>query len=433
MILADVMKRWQQLKGNQAFLCTGTDEHGMKIQQAAVKEGISPQELCDTNSGKFRELAAAGNISQDVFIRTTEDKHCQAVDRFWTQMKHSLPKQLGLYQGSHEGWYSVSDECFYPNDMVEASITPQTGKKIMVCTETGSAVEWIKEDTWFFPLTKYKDALLKFYDENPNWIQPLHRMNEVRDWVENHLEDLSVTRPAQRLQWGIQDPEDPSQTIYVWVDALINYLTVTGYGDKWHLPSQDMGMWPADMHVVGKDIIRFHAIYWPAMLIALDLPLPKKILCHNHWTMSHRKMSKSVGNVVNPFFAIQRWGVDALRYFLMRNGSLLRDTDYSNDVFHAIYVKELQANLGNLYYRACRPRTQGKWSPREALESYLCGDFEVHQMINNEFDPGFNFSILEPTLDSVSTKFQQNMDTDNVSGALGEIYHLLGNVSYHLT
>ncbi|CAI6097180.1 unnamed protein product, partial [Clonostachys chloroleuca] len=433
MVLCDVLKRYQQLQGKNAFLSTGTDEHGMKIQQAAAKEAVTPKELVDNNSQKFLKLAHEGGISQDTFIRTTNQQHKRAVSHFWTQLKNGLPKRLGLYKSTHKGWYSVSDECFYPEDLIEASLEPQTGKKIMVSSETGSMVEWVEEETWFFPLTKYKEQLLKLYNENPGWIQPESKMKEVRNWVENHLEDLSVTRPAARLSWGISDPEDPKHTIYVWVDALINYLTVAGYGDKWHLKEENMGIWPPDLQVVGKDIIRFHGIYWPALLMALDLPLPKKILCHNHWTMSNRKMSKSVGNVVNPFFAIQRWGTDPLRYFLMRNGSLSKDTSYSNDLIEMIYLKELQANIGNLYYRICRPKSSSRWSTRDAIESFFAGDFKNNEHMVDLSDPRYNYSSLEPHIDGVLDVYKREMDNNNPAGAINEIFSLLRETNRYVS
>ncbi|KAG6000250.1 hypothetical protein E4U43_001651, partial [Claviceps pusilla] len=421
MVLADVLKRWQQIKGKETFFLTGTDEHGMKIQRAAAKEGIEPKEFCDTNSDKFRALAEAGNISYDSFIRTTNPEHKQSVSEFWLQLKHALPEHLGLYKGTHQGWYAVSDECFYPEDMVRPDIVPQTGKKIMVSSETGSEVEWVKEETWFFPLTKYKDALLKFYDENPDWITPAHRMNEVRDWVNNHLEDLSITRPASRLSWGIPDPEDHNQTIYVWVDALINYLTQAGYGSKWHSPTDNMGLWPADMQIIGKDILRFHAIYWPALLIALGLPLPKRLLCHNHWTMSNRKMSKSLGNVVNPFFAVQRWDLDPLRYFLMRNGSLTKDMSYSNQLIGSVYTKELQANIGNLFYRVARPKVTAKWSTVEAVSAFRDGAF---QGLCEKYS-GQAFTSLDEHLEKAPAAFCEEMDKCNTAGAIREMFNLL--------
>jgi methionyl-tRNA synthetase len=428
MVLADVIKRWQILKGNQAFLSTGTDEHGMKIQRAALREDIPPKQLCDENSKKFHDLASQGSVSYDDFIRTTDERHKEAVGHFYTTMRNGLQDTLGLYKGEHEGWYSVDDECFYPEDVVEPSIVPQTGKKINVSKETGSAVEWVKEETWFFPLTKYKDQLLKFFDENPGWIEPSFRMKEVRDWVENHLEDLSVTRPYSRLAWGIQDPEDNKQTIYVWVDALINYLTITGYGKDWHMQPPPRNLWPADLHIVGKDIIRFHAVYWPAMLMALNLPLPKKILCHNHWTMSNRKMSKSVGNVVNPTFAIQRWGVDPLRYFLMRNGSLLKDMGYSNEIIEMVYMKELQANIGNLYYRTCRPKNTRSWSSGDIVEKYK-GNFEAYRNLDNPREASQHFSYLEPFIDACAGEVTKAMEEHNPAKAIDHIFNLMREVS----
>lgn len=424
MVLADVIKRWKQISGHEAYLATGTDEHGMKIQQAALKEGLPPKEFCDNNSNKFKDLAEHANISHDFFIRTTDQEHKDVVQQFWLLLKARAPEGLGLYKGKHEGWYCVSDECFYPEDLVQPSVSPQTGRKIMVSTESGNEVEWVSEDTWFFPLSKYKEKLLQFYDENPTWIQPAHRMNEVRNWVQDHLEDLSITRPATRLNWGIKDPEDPNNTIYVWVDALVNYLTTSGFGTKWQVGDKDTGIWPADMHIVGKDIIRFHAIYWPALLMAAGLPLPKQILCHNHWTMSNRKMSKSIGNVVNPFFAVQRWSLDALRYFLMRNGSYKGDMDYANESIAAIYEKDLQANIGNLFNRISRVRNN-KWSTIEAVELAKAGKFENLQEILPTTSPGPDFLSLENSLQCLPEEIRTNMDNNQVNHALRCIFSLL--------
>ncbi|KAI1067617.1 hypothetical protein LB506_004020 [Fusarium annulatum] len=422
MILADVIKRWKQISGHEAYLATGTDEHGMKIQQAALGVEIPPKEFCDNNAHKFKDLAEHANISHDFFIRTTDQEHKDVVQQFWLLLKARAPEGLGLYKGKHEGWYCVSDECFYPEDLVQSSISPQTGRKIMVSKESGNKVEWVREDTWFFPLSKYKEKLLQFYDENPNWIQPADRMNEVRNWVQDHLEDLSVTRPAKRLSWGVKDPEDPDNTIYVWVDALVNYLTTSGFGTKWQVGDKDTGIWPADMHVVGKDIIRFHAIYWPALLMAAGLPLPKKILCHNHWTMSNRKMSKSVGNVVNPFFAVQRWGLDALRYFLMRNGNYKSDSDYANESIAAIYEKDLQANIGNLFNRIARVRKVA-WSTIEAVEFAKAGRFENPGEILSTSSP--IFISLEKSLQSLPEEIRTHMDQNQVNHALQHIFWLL--------
>lgn len=431
MILTDVLKRWQKLQGKEAYLCTGTDEHGMKIQRAAAKEGIPPKEFCDANSQKFKDLALEANISNDFFIRTTDAEHKRAVEEFWLHMKNGLPEDMGLYKGTHAGWYCVSDECFYPEDMVQSSVVPQTGRKIMSSTETGNEVEWVEEETWMFPLTKYKDQLLRFYDENPEFITPPQKMNEVRAWVENHLEDLSITRPASRLSWGIPDPEDKSNTIYVWVDALINYMTKSGYPAKWQATSADKGLWPADVHVVGKDIVRFHAIYWPAMLMALSLPLPKKILCHNHWTMSNRKMSKSLGNVVDPIQAIQRWDIDPLRYFLMRNGSLRGDMSYSNDLVMTVYEKDLAANIGNLFNRISKARG-ARWSTKEAVQSASNGDFkDIARILKDRTAKPLDVDALalQKSVGETVTSFVGFMNEMLPNRALGATFDLLSEVS----
>ncbi|KAH7165723.1 tRNA synthetases class I (M)-domain-containing protein [Dactylonectria macrodidyma] len=425
MVLADVLKRWQQLKGKPAFFTTGTDEHGMKIQKAADKEGLPPKSFCDINSLKFRHLADAADISHDFFIRTTDEDHKRAVEQFWTHLKNTPPEGLGLYKGTHEGWYSVSDECFYAEDEVTANVDPQTGRKTTVAADSGSEVEWIKEDTWFFPLSKYKDQLLRFYNENPDWIKPKHRMKEVQNWVENHLEDLSITRPASRLSWGIADPEDKNNTIYVWVDALISYATKAGFGSDWHIGSTEKGLWPADVHVIGKDIVRFHAVYWPAFLMAVGLPLPKKIVCHNHWTMSNRKMSKSLGNVVNPMFALERWSVDPLRYFLMRNGSFNKDMEYSNEVIFAVYVKDLQANIGNLFQRIARVKS-AKWSTLEAVQWAQKG-FDALQIESPRHAEAY--AALKEHLETNPQNFGDQMDEVDLSGAIREIFQLLAQAN----
>lgn len=434
MILTDVLKRWHEVKDpkNTSFLSTGTDEHGMKIQKAAEKAEMEPQELCDMYSADFMKLVKDSGISSDVFIRTTQTKHKRVVAEFWEQLKR-LPRGRGLYKGKHTGWYSVDDEAFYTDDAIETIILPQTGKRVMASKETGSTVEWIEEDTLFFPLSQYKDELLKFYDENPDWIYPRHRMNEVKAWVKDHLTDLSVTRPYKRLRWGIRDPDDKKNTIYVWVDALINYLTVAGYNSSWHQPGADLQFWPP-MHVVGKDIIRFHAVYWPALLMAVGLPLPQKIICHNHWTMSNRKMSKSVGNVVNPTFAMQRWGTDPLRYYLMRNGSFKNDMDYSNENMSMVYLKELQANIGNLYLRVARPKSNRtpKWTTREAIEAKINGSIEKNRVLDNPAAPQTHYSYLEPYLESIPSEFAAKMDDHDIQGAIGEVTKLMMEANRYL-
>ncbi|KAM0813493.1 putative tRNA synthetases class I (M)-domain-containing protein [Seiridium cardinale] len=361
MVLADVLKRWEVLKNDQpALLCTGTDEHGLKVQQAADLQDVPPKTLCDSNSEIFKDLARKANLSNDYFIRTTDPEHKEAVEHFWQR----LHEAGYIYETKHEGWYCVSDETFYPEDMITKQVHPRTGKAYMASIESGNAVEWIAEKNYHFRMTALKDRLLEFYRENPEWVTPASRMREVVDWVENNLEDLSISRPVSRLQWGIPVPDDPSQTIYVWVDALINYITFAGY-PHWTPGSEHVGGWPADVQVIGKDIVRFHCIYWPALLMALDLPLPKRILTHGHWLMDARKMSKSIGNVVNPFFAIDRWGVDTMRYFLIHSAAMESDSNYSNDFIVEKYKKGLQRTLGNFLNRVTRSK---KWNVREAVQ-----------------------------------------------------------------
>ncbi|KAI1135092.1 tRNA synthetases class I (M)-domain-containing protein [Hypoxylon sp. FL0543] len=371
MLIADVLKRWQVLKGRPAILSTGTDEHGMKVQSAAELQDVHPKALCDTNSETFRDLAKKANIANDFFIRTTDPEHRDAVEYFWERLRESGH----IYETKHEGWYCVSDETYYPDTMVEKRLSPLTGKVFMASIETGNAVEWTEERNYHFRLTAFRDRLLQFYADHPNFVTPSNRFAEVIRWVQNNLEDLSISRPASRLEWGIRVPDDPSQTIYVWVDALINYITVAGY-PVWAPGSEHEKGWPADVHVVGKDIVRFHSIYWPALLMALDLPLPKCVLSHGHWLMSQQKMSKSVGNVVNPFFALDRWGVDTMRYFLIYNAAMSDDADYDNTFIVDRYKKGLQGGLGNLLNRITRPKT---WNVREAVVS-MCGKHRDHPL-----------------------------------------------------
>ncbi|KAM0328508.1 hypothetical protein ACHAQA_004915 [Verticillium albo-atrum] len=359
MILADSIKRWQTLRGRTALYCTGTDEHGMKVQRAAAKQGVPSKDFCDTNADKFRQLARACGIDNDFFVRTTDADHMDAVQHFW----HMLRDKGFLYESTHSGWYCVSDECFYAEDEVERAIVPQTGRTIMASIATGSEVEWTEEKNYHFRMKAMRDQLLRFYADNPDWIVPRSRMNEVVSWVTNNLEDLSVSRPVSRLDWGIRVPDDPSQTIYVWVDALINYITKAGF-PAWAPGEEHKGGWPADVQVIGKDILRFHGVYWPALLLAVGLPPPKQLLSHAHWTLGKKKMSKSVGNVVNPFQAIERWDLDTMRYFMLRDGGIENDADYENRFIFARYEKDLQWTLGNALSRITRST---KWVLADAV------------------------------------------------------------------
>ncbi|PNS17767.1 methionine-tRNA ligase [Sphaceloma murrayae] len=361
MVLADVMKRFEILRGRKAILCTGVDEHGLKIQQAAQKAGVDPQAFCDRGANMFKDLAARANISYEHFVRTTDRPHKEAVEYAWTV----LEERGHIYRSKHEGWYAVSDEAFYPESAVHLILEPSTGKKLMVSKETNSEVQWSSEENYHFKLSSFRDKLLEFYAENPTWITPSHRMKSVIAAVEEGLEDLSVSRPYDRLKWAIRVPTDSSQSMYVWLDALLNYATKAGY--PWPPGSGDTGIWPADIHVIGKDIVRFHCIYWPAFLMALDLPLPKKIMTHAHWTMGDRKMSKSVGNVVNPFWAMDRFSEEIMRYFLVYHGGIEDDSNYDNSFIVGRYKTDLQDRLGNLASRVLQSRM---YNPKHFNDRY---------------------------------------------------------------
>jgi methionyl-tRNA synthetase len=331
----------------------------MKIQRAAALEDIPPQRFCDANAATFKDLAQKSLVDYDFFIRTTDADHVDAVKHFWFLLR----EKGHIYESKHAGWYCVSDECFYPESAIEKKVDPMTGKVHMASVETGNMVEWTEERNYHFRMSALKDRLLEFYEQNPEWVLPASRMADVVSWVKNNLEDLSISRPVDRLSWGIPVPDDPSQTVYVWVDALINYITKAGF-PSWAPKAEHEGGWPADVHVIGKDIVRFHCVYWPALLLALDLPLPKRILSHAHWTLGRRKMSKSIGNVVNPFYAMDRWGVDTMRFFLIHDGGIANDSDYSNAAIVDRYKKQLQWGLGNLAGRITRPKA---WNVRDTL------------------------------------------------------------------
>ncbi|PGH05407.1 methionine-tRNA ligase [Blastomyces parvus] len=358
MILGDVLKRWQILLGNtDAKLLTGTDEHGLKIQQAAAALGMTPQELCDQNCQTFKNLARKANVEYDHFIRTTDAAHKEAVRYFWDMLNH----RGYIYTSKHEGWYSVSDEAFYPPSAVQPTLDPSTGRKIITSVETGKEVQWTSEENYHFRLSAFKEPLLEHFKKNPEFITPRNYMDGIVSAVSSGLQDLSISRPASRLKWGIPVPYDESQVIYVWLDALVNYITYAGYP----FPPGSKSIWPADVHVVGKDILRrFHCIYWPAFLMALELPLPRKILAHGHWTINHEKMSKSTGNVVNPNFAIERFGIDTMRFYLTIDGAQSTDSDYENSYIIERYKKGLQWGIGNLTSRLLRGK---KWNVRNSI------------------------------------------------------------------
>ncbi|GAV30380.1 hypothetical protein PMKS-003891 [Pichia membranifaciens] len=320
MTLADVRNRWCKLNKSDTFFTTGTDEHGLKVQNAAQAAKVDPKLFCDNLAAKFKELAVVGNIKYDRFIRTTDPDHYAVVNHFW----NIVNKNNFIYKGRHSGWYSVSDETFYAETDIEESTDEKTGEKIMISKETSSSVVYQSEDNYFFKLSAFQKQLLQYLKENPDFIQP----KKYYDFIVNELEtreltDLSISRLSSRLQWGIPVPNDDSQRIYVWFDALINYLTSEGYPTAAEMPRPT--------HLIGKDIIKFHCIYWPAFLMAAGLQMPKQVFVHGHWLMGGRKMSKSRGNVADPIEIADRYDADSLRLFMMRYSVLDTDGDYSEE------------------------------------------------------------------------------------------------------
>ncbi|KAJ3027685.1 UNVERIFIED_CONTAM: methionyl-tRNA synthetase [Siphonaria sp. JEL0065] len=350
-VIADTLKRWYEFRGFEAIYSTGTDEHGLKIQEAAKNAKTEPKAFCDGISESFKELFDAANVGYTRFIRTTDNDHYVAVEAIWRK----LVENGYIYKGTHEGWYSISDETFYPATQVETSTNPKTGVERTVSKETGKVVEWTVEENYKFRLGMVRSRLVDWLEANPDAIIPKTQYNNILSTLKANpsetdgLTDISVSRPHSRLQWGIPVPDDPSHVVYVWLDALTNYLTVAGY--PWpNTQSQESSAWPAQWHIVGKDIIKFHAIYWPAFLIAADLPLPRKILSHAHWLQGKTKMSKSLGNVTDPHKLMKEFGVDPVRYFLMRDGGIEHDADFSQEMVLKRY-RELANQLGNLALR----------------------------------------------------------------------------------
>ncbi|ODQ66697.1 hypothetical protein NADFUDRAFT_82440 [Nadsonia fulvescens var. elongata DSM 6958] len=352
MVLSDIIKRWRMFNdGKPGMLTTGTDEHGLKIEIAAENAGIDTKIFVDGLSDKFKILMQQANISAERFIRTTDSDHVTSCISMW-----ELLKARGfIYKGKHSGWYCISDETFYPETQIEDIVDTSTGKRCMVSKETGKSVEWTSEDNYYFAMSKVKEQLLAHLRKNPKCIIPKSRYDEIIKTVMNSEDnDLSISRPKSRVKWGIPVPGDDTQTIYVWLDALVNYLTSTGF--PWKTEADFMkSAWPADVHLVGKDIIKFHCIYWPSFLLAAGLPLPKQVVVHSHWTMNGTKMSKSLGNVVDPTETIAHFGNDSVRFFLANDGHLGFDSNYSDERVQERHNVELANKYSNLLVRVCGP------------------------------------------------------------------------------
>ncbi|OAS15206.1 methionine--tRNA ligase [Paenibacillus oryzisoli] len=398
-VAGDAMARYKRLQGYDVRYLTGTDEHGQKIERKAQEKGTTPQAFVDNIVSGIKELWAKLDISYDDFIRTTEDRHKDAVAKIFQR----LLDQGDIYLGEYEGWYCIPDESFF----LESKLVD--GK----CPDCGRPVEKMKEQTYFFRMSKYADRLVQYYEDNPDFIQPESRKNEMlNNFIKPGLEDLAVSRTT--FDWGIKVPGDPKHVIYVWIDALSNYITALGYGSDDETIFKTY--WPADVHLMSKEIVRFHTIYWPIMLMALDLPLPKKVFAHGWLLMKDGKMSKSKGNVVDPVTLIDRYGLDALRYYLMREVPFGADGTFTPESFVERVNHDLANDLGNLLNRTI-----------VMIDKYFAGSIPAYIPGATEFDE----SILE-TVRTTVAKYEESMEKMEFSIALSAVWQLISRTNKYI-
>ena len=396
-IIADFFARFKRIQEFNVFFLTGTDEHGQKIQRAAKEKGMDPQTFCDEISKTFFDLSKTLNLSNDDFIRTTEKRHKKSVEDLW----NILEKKNEIYLSKYSGWYSISDEAFYSDDEIE----DRDNKK--VSKTSGSIVEWVEEESYFFKLSKWQEPLLKYYKDNPDFILPETRKNEVVSFVKSGLKDLSVSRKS--FSWGIKVPTNKDHVIYVWLDALTNYLSALNYPDT--NDKMYKSFWPATIHLIGKDILRFHAIYWPAFLLAADIAPPKRVYGHGWILSGEEKMSKSKGNILDPIEIINNYGLDPLRYYLIKEVSFGNDGNISKNKLESCINSDLANNYGNLCQRVV-----------SFIEKNL--DLKIPKNYNfNEIDNKIlqsyekNYSNLIKSIDNQNINFYVNFIQDQLFAA----------------
>lgn len=409
-IACDVLARYKRLQGYDVFFLTGTDEHGLKIEQKAQALGMQPQEYVDKMAADIKELWKKLEITNDKFIRTTDDYHEKAVQNIFEK----LLAKGDIYLGKYRGWYSVSDEEYFTESQLAEVYRDEDGNMIGGKAPSGHEVQLVEEDCYFFKMSKYADRLVKYYEEHPDFIIPDTRKNEMlNNFIKPGLEDLALTRTS--FNWGVKVPSNPEHVVYVWIDALCNYITALGYetGDDDSLFKK---YWPADVHMVGKEIVRFHTIYWPIILMALDLPLPKYIIGHGWLLMRDGKMSKSKGNVVYPEMIVERYGLDALRYYLMRAVPFGNDGVFTPEDFIGKINFDLANDLGNLLNRTVA-----------MINKYRGGQIPELKSGVTAFDKD-----LEDVAANTIKNFEEQMDSVHFSNALDEVWKLVARSNKYI-
>jgi len=398
-IACDILARFNKLLGKDVYFLSGTDEHGQKVEQAANNQSLKPQDFADKMSIKFKDLISFLNCETNDFIRTTETRHKKAAQALWNKLLDNNQ----IYLSDYEGWYSIRDEAFYSeNELIKTD-----GKFI---APSGAEVEWIKEESYFFKLSEWQDRLIQFYNNNPKSILPESRYNEVLSFIKSGLKDLSISRTT--FKWGIPVPNNDKHVMYVWIDALCNYLTSIGYPDTNNINFQKY--WPG-LHLVGKDILRFHSVYWPAFLMAADLEPPSRVFAHGWWTNEGEKISKSLKNVIDPYEIVTKYGLDQIRFFLFREVPFGNDGDFSKESIAQRINADLSNNFGNLVQRICSFINKNCNSTISHSINYTDEDNKLITFSINKFD-----------------KYCKYMNEQNIDKSLKEVFELLTETNIYV-